>query len=275
MNYNVSDLKKPPKALFKDIIQDADSQLLIPPAYKRDQFEIKARDPGEKMIGLFSSGTTAHPKCIWNSFDNLVLNATRSAKAFNITSQDRLLMIAKPWHVAGLSWAIMAEKLGCEYQFIPSFKGESDVWLNAIQGFKPDFLMTVPPVFRSVYNKNWKVENIITGGIPLKYKDFASLKKHAEKIYQGYGQTEAGGLISVHFFETANEPSKDEHMNCGIPIEGVQLKNEGSKNNPNKVFIQSETASVQKLYDSGDYGFLKGRDIHLTGRADNITSKKN
>ncbi len=274
MNYKKNDLSKAPKEIFESVINNCESQLLIPPDYQNQEMTIENPESEKKMIGLFSSGTTAKRKCIWNSFENLKLNALRSATAFNMSSDDRLLIIAKPWHVAGLSWAIMAEELGCDYHFVTSKKGESKLWLKAVREYKPDYLLTVPPVFRSIYDEKWEVENIVTGGIPLKFEDFESLKNHCQKVHQGYGQTEAGGLISVHSFKSDKEPDFSEHLNCGKPIKGVEIKTEGTPDDPDLIFLKSDTAYTSKQYNSGDIGFFKNDEIHLVGRSRKVISEK-
>ncbi len=275
MNYRKPDLSKSPKEIVSHLLRSTKSQLLIPPQYSRDQVEISELLSDEKSIGLFSSGSTADPKCIWNTFENLMLNAQRSAEVFEITSGHRLLILAKPWHVAGLSWALMAEKFGCEYEFITTNKGEGDRWLNAIQSLKPDFLLTVPPVLRALYDEEWFVANIVFGGTPFEYDDFHMLSNHCSNMYQGYGQTEAGGLISCHKRLSSEFPKAKEHQNCGRPINGVELRSEGSSSEPSEIYIKSETASIKSWYNSGDLGYIKDFEVHLTGRSNKVISFKN
>jgi long-subunit acyl-CoA synthetase (AMP-forming) len=274
MDYNFTDLTRSPKEVFNDVIGSSTSQLLIPPNLTKYRIKVAELRSELKSIGLFSSGTTATPKCIWNTFENLKLNAKRTAKAFDIKSSNRILMLAKPWHVAGLSWAIMVENLGCEYEFITTHKGESIKWLEAIHRFKPDYLLTVPPVFRALYNESWEVEHIVTGGIPLAKSDLEPLRKHCKVIYQGYGQTEAGGLISVLKKNILEKVEIDLHRNCGTPIEGVELQTKGSAENPLDVYIRSETANNVGFYNSGDVGYLKNGMIYLSGRKEIIVSRK-
>lgn len=274
IKYELTDLTKPPKEIFREIIETDASQLLIPPQYSKDEIEISELSIQEKSIGLFSSGTTANPKCIWNTFENLKMNARRSKETFEITGDHRLLIMAKPWHVAGLSWAIMAEELGCEYEFITTIKGEGEEWLNAIQTFQPDYLLTVPPVFRALYEKDWWVKNIITGGIPLKKEDIPCLKSHCSTVYNGYGQTEAGGLIACHKFGLSDQIDENEYRNCGLAIKGVALKSEGHRAQPSPIFIKSKTAYAEGWYNSGDLGYIEGNEVHLTGRSEQEVKEK-
>lgn len=274
MNFELKSLTKSPVEIFKELIETEVSQLLIPPQYSKDQIEISELISDKKSIGLFSSGTTAHPKCIWNTFDNLILNAQRSAEIFEIDNSKKLLMLAKPWHVAGLSWALMAEELGCEYKFITTNRGEEEQWFEAITQFEPDYILTVPSVLIALFDKSWFVPNIVFGGIPLEEDDFKPLSSHCLNMYQGYGQTEAGGLIACHKHSSSSQIQKDEHMNCGIPIEGVELKTEGTASDLGSIYIRSETAFTVEWYNSGDFGFIRDGEVYLTGRDKKVKTNK-
>lgn len=245
------------------------SQLLIPPSYEERQPEVGTVETDQKYIGLFSSGTTGRPKCIWNSYDNLWQNGIYTADAFDIKPTDKLLMLAEPWHVAGFTWMLMAEFLECEYQFITTKKGAHKEWLKAIREFEPDYLMTVPAVLRGIYDESWQVENVVYGGYPIKHSEYQLLARHCSTMYQGYGQTEAGGLISVHKRKSSNTPEDLEHLCGGLPIEGVQLQSEGTPKQPAPILITSETAFTDKTYISGDLGFIDNTyRVFITGRAD-------
>lgn len=265
MNYQITDCTSP-KEIVRQVLNSKESQLLIPPQYSKGEIQISEFTSEKKSVGLFSSGTTAHPKCIWNSYENLRLNALQSARAFEISGENKLLILAKPWHVAGLSWALMAEELECEYEFITTKKGEGEKWLEAIQSLKPDFLLTVPPVFRAINDQDWFVQNIITGGIPLKKDDFSCLRDHCEIIIQGYGQTEAGGLISAYKHQVNKKTEVGLYQNCGKPIDGVHLQTKGSISEPAEIYIKSETAYVDGFYNSKDLGFIKNGNVYLSGR---------
>ncbi|MAH86726.1 MAG: hypothetical protein CL668_05730, partial [Balneola sp.] len=94
----------------------------------------------KSYVGIFSSGSTGQAKCIWNRLEHLKLNAMRSAKAFEVQSEHFLVFMALPWHVAGLTWAFMAEELKAEYLFVTTRKGQQALWLQTLQEFRPDYL---------------------------------------------------------------------------------------------------------------------------------------
>ncbi|MGN8224754.1 AMP-binding protein [Gracilimonas sp. BCB1] len=275
MKFKLTDVSKSACDIIDEVMQSPDSQLLIPPKMKGQNPGAEHPESDEKQIGLFSSGTTGSPKEIWNSYENLVRNARFTAEAFGVKPNHRLLMMAAPWHVAGLSWAIMAEELGCEYRFITTKKGEGDQWLKSVQEFEPDFLLTVPAVLRAMYGEDWFVPHIVFGGYSVDEGELQQLNPHCEFTIQGYGQTEAGGLIAAHKRKSTAPVQPYEHFCSGHPIRGVQLKCEGTPENPAPIFIQSETAFTKEEYDSKDVGFRDSHGrLYVLGRADKIVSEK-
>ena len=275
MDYQNTALNQPAKDIAREVIQSKESQLLVPPKLQNQPYSIPELEAGEKQVGLFSSGTTGNPKVIWNTFTNLKKNAVRTAQAFQVTPNSRLLMLAAPWHVAGLSWAIMAEEIGCDYEFITTRKGEGSHWLQAVQDFKADYVMTVPAVLKALYGKDWFVPNVVFGGYSMEQDLLKKLKAHCDVTIQGYGQTEAGGLIAAHRLRSKSELPDYGHLCCGKPIEGVKVSCDGSPENPAPIFIKSDTAYTSEKYNSGDLGFLdRDGNVHVLGRANTVVQKK-
>jgi len=275
MKFKITSLDRSAKEIVKQVIQSDQSQLLIPPRFKDLELNIPSLKKTDKQIGLFSSGTTGTPKCVWNSFERLKQNALFTADAFSVKPAHKLLILAAPWHVAGLSWAIMAEKLECDYEFITTKKGDDKLWLKAVKETKLAYLLTVPAVLKALYQEDWYVPNIVFGGYSIDPKDVDLLAPHCETMIQGYGQTEAGGLIAAHKLRSSEAMEKLRHLCCGEPIEGVQLNCKGTADNPDHIFIQSETAFTPDEYDSGDLGFMdKEGKVYILGRADDIHRSK-
>ena len=79
--------------------------IILNEAYVSSNLKDSEKDSSgnRSMVGIFSSGTTSTPKCIWNRVDRLVKNGQYSAEAFEVKVSDTLLLMALPWHVAGLT----------------------------------------------------------------------------------------------------------------------------------------------------------------------------
>ncbi|GEM_PF-801928 len=220
------------------------------------------------QIGLYTSATTGPPKCIWNSYNRLIKNAQITAREFEISEGDSLLMMAKPWHVAGLSWTLMAENLNLDYTFISTKRGEDKQWVKAIKNIQPDYLLTVPAVLRSLFGyEDWFVPNIVYGGTPIRDEDYKSLSNYADTLYQGYGQTEAGGLISCQRLSTAASIPEGASRCYGDPPKEFKIRCEGTPDNPQPIWFKSPTATQRGFYDTGDEGFISdGGQLYLQGR---------
>ncbi len=271
MRYEITSLEGSGKDIIRRVIAASASQVLIPPKLKELNLSIPEPPEDGKYIGLFSSGTKDFPTCIWNRFDRLELNAQRSAQAFEIEPGHVLLMMALPWHVAGFSWMLMAEQLDCDYFFVTTKKGEHDLWIKTVQDIQPDYLLTVPAVLRALYDEDWFVPNVAYGGYPINLEEYKKLSPHCSTMYQGYGQTEAGGLISVYKRRSTLLPSGVENLCNGMAIEGVEITCIGTHEKPEPILITSGTAYTQEIYNSGDVGFKDEEgNIYVVGRTTEI-----
>jgi acyl-coenzyme A synthetase/AMP-(fatty) acid ligase len=269
MSFQKTSLNGSGKEIIRRVLDAHSSQLLIPP--RLAEVPLHITDPPEdgKYIGLFSSGSTGTPKCIWNKEANLLLNGELSAEAFEIEPHHFLLMMAAPWHVAGFTWALMAEQLNCEYEFITTKKGDDERWLKCVQEMQPDYLLTVPAVLRALYNKDWFVEHLVYGGYSINFEEYEQLAPHCSFMHQGYGQTEAGGLISSYKRSSSDTPFKNENLCHGKPIAGAQLKCDGTPNKPEPIYLTSQTAYTDESYNTGDWGYKDNADnIYLLSDAD-------
>ena len=207
-------------------------------------------------VGIFSSGSTGQPKCIWNRLEHLKLNASRSARAFEVQPEHFLIFMALPWHVAGLTWAFMAEELKAEYLFVTTRKGQRALWLQTLQEFTADYLFTVPSVLRQLYTESWFVPNVVYGGQAISAGEYHALATHCSQSYQGYGQTEAGGLISVYKRKSTVLMDPGEERCQGYAIEGAHIECEGTPDSPQPIWLRLETAYIAQKYATGDIGFM-------------------
>lgn len=271
MDFEITSLEGSGKDILRRIQSSEKSQLLLPPKLQGMDLNIPAPPAGDKYIGLFSSGTTSKPKCIWNKLENLEENARLSAKAFEVEPQHLVLLMALPWHVAGLSWMLMCEYVECEYFFITTRQGDHNLWIKTVQDISPDYLFTVPAVLRALYDEDWFATNVAYGGYPIKFEEYAKLSPHCSFMYQGYGQTEAGGLISCYKRRSTVLPLDLENFCNGKAIDGVQLTCGGSQENPSPIYIYSKTSSFPQTYDTGDVGFTDSEgNIYIVGRSTSI-----
>jgi long-subunit acyl-CoA synthetase (AMP-forming) len=107
----------------------------------------------------------------------------RSAKVFEVQSEHFLLFMALLWHVAGLTWAFMAEELMAEHLFATTCYRQQTLWLQTLQEFRPDYLFTVPSVLRQLYSESWFVPKVVFGGQAISAAEYLSLATHCSQTY--------------------------------------------------------------------------------------------
>ena len=269
--YHVVNTKKSAEYIIDSVLQKDHHILLKPPRLNGSALDRSLPDsPDEKMIGLYSSGSTRNPACIWNSYANLKRNARMTYNMFDISEHQSILIIASPWHVAGLSWALMAEHGGNLYHVVPPRRKQASLWPRLINDTKPDVLLTVPTVLRLMgQESSWFVPNIVCGGEPLKPADYHMLSRHSDTLYQAYGQTEAGGLISVHRRNLKQPPGFHEFQCCGYTPAECNIRCDGSCEAPAPILLKSPTSIYSNWYDTGDKGFMDSLNrLYLSGRND-------
>lgn len=258
--------------IVENVMHSNQNQLLSSPRFSNSIDDISPPvHSKDKVIGLFSSGTTGNATCIWNSYRNLLSNARVSRSMFNITEHQSILIIASPWHVAGLTWALMAETGNNLYHILSPRKKEASRWPRLMEDLKPDVLLTVPSVLRMLYKSgNWFVPNIICGGEPLTPNDYPKLRQHGQSLYQAYGQTEAGGLIAVHRRDLNRPSGLFEHQCCGYPVPDCKIRCEGTTEAPASIYLKSPFSIYTDWYDTGDLGFMDSlKRLYISGRDKN------
>ncbi len=270
--------QKDTKEIVGDILNSEKSILAIPPRF--EEAEVTILPPpsnSEKYIGLFSSGSTGEPKCLWNKQSNLNVNAEISVKAFSIQRNDRLLILASPWHVAGLSWAAMAEVAGSSWEIVTPYVKNSAQWIDIIKNFNPTLLLTVPSVLRYLAEyDNWFVPRIAFGGASLDQGDYELLKGHCDSVIQAYGQTEAGGLISLSERKLSDANPKIDFNDVGKAPSEFEITCLGTMEKPDTVFLTSSSSVSDEKYDTGDLGFFdENGNLHLTGRKNDSSGNCN
>lgn len=249
-------------------LQNSEHVLLQPPQIVFDT-AVLIPDLDEPAVGLCSSGTTGDVTVHWIPKSRIIANGKISARKFYFKPNSSVLLIASPWHVAGLTWWLGLVESGCRFTVAIPAVGEQETWNESIVRENYTVLVTVPGAMRLIKQTNpcWKIKDLIVGGARLDETDEAFLSKNFDRVFLGYGQTEAGGLISRSVMNTDNLPEDFIH-NCGTPAQGIEIRCKGSKDMPAAIFIKTVYGKFTDWYDSGDIGFIDSTNsLHVTGRS--------
>lgn len=260
-----ADLSQSELDIIELIRSSPNSLLLIPPKYSEMELFVPDLPNDGVHIGLFSSGTTGQPRCMWVSREKLLFNANITAQQLGIHSGHRILILASPWHIAGISWALMAIQEGISFDihtpyvtFIPDFVAK-------LSGNSYSHLFTTPFLFRHLAKFNdWSTDEIVCGGSPLTIEDRPLFYKHTRFITSAYGQTEAGGIISAYRSESY---CWDKPGCIGTPADNIRIRCNGTPDLSGPIYIHSPSAVCEGWLDTGDYGYKDADDLlYITHR---------
>ena len=252
-------------------------------------------DENDPCLILFTSGSTADPKGVVLSHQNIVSNLQMIKTLYqdNICPEDRSFSIL-PWH--------HCYGLVCELLYMIKIGGHIVVpknYLNPIPELKwsrPTLLFTVPKMLERIKKSAWNTRYTSTA---LKYYLFgdqlrmmsvggsycsSELIEHFDErfqipIYQGFGMTETSPMISL------NSPNAQKIGSVGKPLNNVKIKIDYDEQilvrSPSlmlgyldeiddKNTIKTSLPNIEEWFPTGDKGymdnegylFIKGRVKH-------------
>jgi long-chain acyl-CoA synthetase len=254
----------------------------------------KIYDQNNIALILFTSGSTAHPKAVSLSHENIFSNLQMIDHLYtnNIDMYDRSYSVLPWYHCYGLVCELLylSSKGG---QIIPALNIKNI--LSEMRKTQPTLLFTVPKMIEKIYKS--PIQNVPTyylrnkliwgndlrmisvGGssCPIEYLNFIKNTFNID-IFQGYGLTETSPMISL------NSPKENKIGSVGKPLKKVQIKfsdqNEilikspslmkGYINNIDKNFDISLLLDQKGWYPTGDKGYMdKNGYLFINGRLKN------
>ena len=147
---------------------------------------------------LFTSGTTAKPKGVELSLENLLVNAQGIKEWFQITEQDRFLVLLPLYHINSTTFSLASLVAGASIATVPGYSN-SKFW-QQLANTQATFTSIVPTIcydqlsrreeFEAIESK-LKVTRIQIGSAPVVPHDSQKfVEQFGIPLYQGYGQTE-------------------------------------------------------------------------------------
>ena len=249
------------------LFENDSSFALIPPRFEElnfNELEIIGNIDKSNTLTLFSSGSTGLPKAIVLDKEKIQLNAVQSIEQFNLTTSSKILVVASPWHIAGLTWILAGIISGAEVHFQVPFIDTLTSMHEHIVSLNPTHIFTVPGALRSFHSSNWHVDELIIGGASMDVTDYPHVKQRCTYFTQAYGQTESGGLISS-LRKLSNKLVDSDATNVGNTPNWITLLID---NESSEILINSPTAIEPQLHRTGDLGFIKDDKLFITGRID-------
>lgn len=181
--------------------------------------------PDDTAIILFTSGTTAEPKGVELSHQNLHSNCVDTIHSLGLNASSTFLNVLPPFHVFGLTATVLLPALlGVTVYAIPRFSPLAMV--RAIKTHGISVMMAVPSMYAAVLKtKSTAADSFssirlaASGGEPLSDTIREAFQNRFRvKLHQGYGLTETSPVVSI----CSGEDYRDGSV--GRPIRHVEVR---------------------------------------------------
>jgi long-chain acyl-CoA synthetase len=207
------------KPLFGDsgVILMADDPGFVPA--HTDTIPSHYQDPA---LYLYTSGTTARPKGVVLTHDNLIANVESCQKAGDFDERDAFLCLLPFFHTYAITGTLLLPLLGGSCMVLVDRFQPTKV-LGLIQEHKISVFLAIPSMYRvlAMTEADCDVSSVrfpISGGEPLPVAIADAFEKRFKvPIYEGYGQTEASPVV------TLNTPENRKLGTIGRALPGVDV----------------------------------------------------
>lgn len=213
-------------------------------------------------VVLFTSGTTAKPKAVELSHDNLFSYVTGTVDFGSAAPEDAALVCVPPYHIAGVGAALSNVYAGRRIVYLPSF--DPRAWLRLIEAEQitsatvvPTMLDRIVSVLETEPARLDSLRNLAYGGsrvpLPLVRKAL-ELLPHVGFV-NAYGLTETSSTVAVltpDDHRAARDPDDEDAVrrlgSVGRPVPGIEAE------------IRDEDGHVLPAGATGEL-FLRGPQI--------------
>lgn len=246
-------------------------------------------EPDDTAVILYTSGTTADPKGVCLTFDNLRSNAEACIEHERMTPDQVFLSVLPQFHSFGLTaMTVVPLILGATVHYQPRFSPLAIV--NAIQEKKITIFMGVASMYAALLGlKHAQPEMFaslrlaVSGGEPLPVSVALSFaERFGVTLCEGYGLTETSPVVAI------NRPWAYRLGSVGHPLPGVRVRitDESGRDRPpgEEGEVRVSGRGVMRGYHNqprataevivngelrtGDLGRIDSEGyLHITGRA--------
>jgi long-chain acyl-CoA synthetase len=203
---------------------------------------VEAAPSGDDVaVVLFTSGTTARPKAVELSHDNLFSYVTGTVEFGAAAAEDAALVCVPPYHIAGVGAALSNVYAGRRIVYLPQF--DARAWLRLVDTERVTSATVVPTMLERIVSvletEPVRLDSLRTlayGGsrvpLPLVRKALALLPDVG--FVNAYGLTETSSTVAVlnpedHWaaLDPAEEAAVGRLGSVGRPVPGIEIQIRG------------------------------------------------
>jgi acyl-CoA synthetase (AMP-forming)/AMP-acid ligase II len=193
-------------------------------------------DPDAPAVLLFTSGTTAEPKCVVLRPENLLSYVLSTVEAGSAEESDAALVSVPPYHIAGTGTVLTNLHAGRRLLYLPSFTPRA--WLDLVRAEGVTSAMVVPTMLARVVDQldgavadTPTLRSLAYGGarMPRPVLERALRAFPNAGFVNAYGLTETSSTIALLGPEdhraalAADDPAVRRRLgSVGRPVPGVQ-----------------------------------------------------
>jgi acyl-CoA synthetase (AMP-forming)/AMP-acid ligase II len=195
-------------------------------------------DAGSPAVLLFTSGTTAEPKCVVVRHENLLSYVLGTVELAGAGESDCALISVPPYHVAGVGSALTNVYAGRRMVYLPDFSPRG--WLDLVRSEAVTSAMVVPTMLARIVDyldgapaDCPSLAALAYGGarMPLPVLDRALRAFPSTAFVNAYGLTETSSTISIlgpedhrNALDSGDAAARARLASVGRPISGVDLQ---------------------------------------------------
>lgn len=231
---------------------------------------------------LFSSGTSADPKAVALSRENLISDLLAGIEKYEYPKDGRYLSILPYTHIFGLVCDFLAPIYSggtiCFVYDLFSFFSALPVFAPTALNLTPALVEMVLQQLRAKKNKSSvvgpRLQKILSGGAATFPTLCRQMREFAINVYGCYGLTECACGVCINCDDHYKDGSSGVVLNCNTVVLNDDGRISVSGRNVMMGYVdphgnlQPRTA---QFFDTGDIGYFdEDRFLFITGRADDL-----
>lgn len=181
---------------------------------------LEKREAG--ALFLRTSGSTAAPKLVMHSQEQLAGNALNCVQRFGLSPHDRLLIPVPIFHMYGLGAAILPGVLaGASIDLLENTNVIN--YLDRERQFKPTAAFLTPPLIEMLLaarKGTYRYRLAVTAGARINESAYAAFEKRFAPLVNLYGSTELGAVATSNL----DDPADVRKLGMIEPLPGVGIR---------------------------------------------------